>query len=161
MRTDLSLAGPATSIIFVGEKSFVATNTCLPRQNTSFVATKVGLPRQNVCCDKIMSGQRFCRDKICLSRKEKQLVTTNILWSRQKTCFVAANTCLSRQTFFPTKMILVAASANDRSVRTLNTASHTITWTQENTLVGMGSAALPATVPNYPGKATRISREGQ
>ena len=31
----------------------------------------------------------------------------------QKTCFVAKNTCLSRQNFVATKMILVAAPAND------------------------------------------------
>ena len=41
----LSLTGAATSMIFV---AFVATNTCLLRQNTSFVATKVCLPPQNI-----------------------------------------------------------------------------------------------------------------
>ena len=95
-----------------------------------------------------------------VAKRKTTFVATNILLSRQKTCFVAANTCLSRQTFFPTKMILVAASANDGSVRTLNTVSHTITWTQENTSVIMGSAALADAVPNYPGKAIRISPQG-
>ena len=51
----LSLAGAATSIIFVTTKGFVATNTCLLRQNTSFVATK-----------------RFCYEKY-------NFVTTNVL----------------------------------------------------------------------------------
>ena len=43
-----------------------------------------------------------------------------------------------------------------------NSGSHTTVWIRENThtLIGMGSAALAAVVP-YPGKATRISREGQ
>ena len=40
-----SVAGAATSIIFV------ATHTCLLRQNVSFVVTKVGLPRQMFCRD--------------------------------------------------------------------------------------------------------------
>ena len=40
--TGVSLAGPATSVIFV------ATNTCLSRQNTSFVVTEVCLSRQNL-----------------------------------------------------------------------------------------------------------------
>ena len=81
----LSWAGAATSIIFV------ATNTCLLRQNTSFVATKIRLPHfifftttQNyVCHDKThfwLRQTRVCHDK----------------------------------TFVATKMILVAAPANDR-----------------------------------------------
>ena len=59
MRAKLSLAGTSTSIIFV------ATNTCLSRQNTSFVPTKVCLSRQNyVCRDKsFVAIKIFCRDK--------------------------------------------------------------------------------------------------
>ena len=99
----LSLAGAATSIIFVATKhvfflSFFLCffwflvfwwrfclfcdklTTCLSWQNTSFVATKV------------------CHDK-------KYFVTTNINLSRQKTFCrgkqrsVATNTCLSRQKY--------------------------------------------------------------
>ena len=78
----LSLAGAATSIIFV------ATNTRLPRQ--TFCRDKIFSSRQNICRDKYLSlqTQTFCRGK--------SFVATSILLSRQKTCFVA------------TKMILVA-----------------------------------------------------
>ena len=66
-----SLAGAATSIIFV--------------------ATKV---LRHVCRDKtrLLSREKYaCRDKIlCLSRHI--IVATNILLSRQKTCFVVSNT---------------------------------------------------------------------
>ena len=46
--TQISLAGAATSMIFVcrDKHVFVATKTCLSRQSTSFVATKVCLSRQ-------------------------------------------------------------------------------------------------------------------
>ena len=64
---------------FCRDKSFVATNTCLSRQNPSFAATKVSLSREKY----------FCRDK--------SFVATSILLSCQKTCFVATNTCFSRQ----------------------------------------------------------------
>ena len=60
----ISLAGAATSIIFVTTKSFVMTNTCLSEQNTSFVMTKVCLSEQNFCRDKNdtcgSSRQRYC-----------------------------------------------------------------------------------------------------
>ena len=69
---------------FCRDKSFVATNTCLSRENTSFVATKVCLSRQN-----------FCRDKHILSQ--------------QKTCFC----CCDKHKKHATKIILVAAPAND------------------------------------------------
>ena len=55
--------------------------------NTSFVATKVCLSRQNICSDKIM----FCLDKHT---------------------FVATNICREKS-FVATKIILVAAPAND------------------------------------------------
>ena len=71
------LAGAATCINhFCRDKRFVATNTCLSRQNTSFVPTKVYLSRQTrVCCDKynfvatkVLSRQAYkqkyaCRDQ--------------------------------------------------------------------------------------------------
>ena len=70
---------------------FVATNTYLSRQNTSFVTTKVRLPRQNFCCDKIFLSRQayYCRDK-------------RRVLSRQ-----------TRKTFVATKILLVAAPAND------------------------------------------------
>ena len=104
----------------------IATNTCLSRQKTFSVATKVCLLRQNICGDKIMfvatkplsqqrrvcldkrflstsillsclSEQDVCRDKITfVSRKTFVVTKASILLSRQKTCLVATNTCLSR-----------------------------------------------------------------
>ena len=81
-------------------------------KNTSFVATKV-LSRLTFCCDKafvainiILSRQAyFCRDK-------HVFVVTDIC--RDKS-FVAASLLVSRQTcvFVSTKLILVAAPAND------------------------------------------------
>ena len=91
----LSLAGTATSIIFVATKVlsrqiFVATNITLLRQKFyrykhTFVATK----------------HVFCRDK----SMHVNLFTKRL--SRQKTCFFVTNTCLSRdKTFVATNMIL-------------------------------------------------------
>ena len=60
--------------------------------------------------------QKFCRDKnVCC---DICFVATNILLSQQKRYFVPANTCLSHRnkTFVATKMILVAAPANDKIV---------------------------------------------
>ena len=81
-----SLAEAATSIMFV------ATNTCLSRQNTSFVETKVCLSRQKNCHDKNILLQQI-------------FVATNII-KLTRVC--------RYKTFVATKMILVAASANDR-----------------------------------------------
>ena len=86
----LSLAGEATSIIFV------ATNV-LSRQNTSFVATKVCLSLQNyVCRDKrvftfVASHWRSHFANTCLSRQkyachDKRFVATN---PKTKDVFVA------------------------------------------------------------------------
>ena len=94
----LSLAGAATSIIFV------AKNTCLSRQKTRL------LPRQKYACrDKPFVATNICRNK-------HNFVATNVWLSRQK-YFVATNVsspqtrlCLS---FVATKMILVSAPAND------------------------------------------------
>ena len=90
---DLSVAGDATSIIFV------ATNRCLSRQNTSF-ATKICLSRQTgVCQDKtrLLRQKYVCRDK-------HTFVATKDLFCRDKHVFVA------------TKLILVAAPATDRDL---------------------------------------------
>ena len=72
----LSFARAATSILFV------ATNTCLPRQNV------------------------FCGDKVCLSRQTFCNKLTSMLLSRQKTCFV----CLSWQNFCRNKIMYVATN---------------------------------------------------
>ena len=86
----LSLAGAATSIIFV------ATNTCLSRQICVFPWQNTCLSLQNyVCRDKYFSGQRFCRDKNILSRQKK--LATKLL-SRQAHVFLPTKV-LSRQKY--------------------------------------------------------------
>ena len=97
----------------------VATNTCLSQQNTSFDATKVCLSLQTYfCCDKLnfsatntcLSRQNIlCRDQSMLvaTNIDESLVAGSILLSRQKTC------CVATKHFVETKMILVAATAND------------------------------------------------
>ena len=83
---DVSLAGDATSVIFVAtnilclsrQKYFVGTKVCLSRKHKTFVAT-------NICCDK-----SFCHDKHT---------------------FVATKDVVCA--FVATKMILVAAPASD------------------------------------------------
>ena len=129
MRSNLfvSLAGAAASIIFV------TTKVCLSRQNFCcccakhiFVVTKVLSRQTRACCDKkrLLSQQKYALSRQNLfSRDKHNLVATSILLSRQKTCFVVTNTCLSLQThvchnksFVTTKMILVAAPANDTFV---------------------------------------------
>ena len=106
-------------------KKFVATNTFLLWNlvATKLVTTNLLLSRQrcvchdktqllsrktHVCHNKYLLQQKFCRDK----------VSTLLSW--QKTCFVATNMCLLRQThvccdktFVATKIILVAAPASD------------------------------------------------
>ena len=85
--------------------TFVATNTCLPRRNTSFVVSKVCLSRH------LLRQTYFCRDKHVFCRNKRNFAATKVLSrrakdvSRQKTCFVA------------TKMILVAAPASDSMQR--------------------------------------------
>ena len=124
---------------FCCDKSFVVTNVCLPWQNfrhnkIMFVVTKRLLRQTHICrdkhtfvgtkdvlcCDKHVSGatkvslswQNFCRDKI-------MFVTRKVLL--RQAYFCCNKRCvLSRQTrvccnkaFVATKMILVAAPAND------------------------------------------------
>ena len=87
---------PQVVVVF-HNKGFVVPNTFLLPQ-THCVATK----------------RVFCHGKVCLSWQK--------FFSQQKVCFVMTNTCLSWQTcvcrdetFVTTKMILVAAPANDSS----------------------------------------------
>ena len=93
---------------FCGYKhTFVATNTCLSRQNTSLVATKVFLSRQN-------SRQIFvCRDKSFVARKLCQ--SSQAYLCRNKHIFVATKDvfCRDKHMFVATKMTLVASPAND------------------------------------------------
>ena len=87
----LSLAGAATSIIFVATK-----------QNTSFVATKV-LSQQN-----LFGPTEVC---LCFCCDNHIFVTTKGMFSRDK----PGKTHVCRdKTFIETKIILVAAPANDR-----------------------------------------------
>ena len=75
----ISLAGAATSIIFV------ATKTCLSRQNTSFVATKVCLSRQNFCRHKHVFVATYSRQFFLYTfvGTKDAFVATKLL-SRQK-----------------------------------------------------------------------------
>ena len=113
--------------------SFVATKVCLSRRQKYvchdkhiFVATNMILSLQNICrykhtfvatniilsCQNIFCLKYACRDKhvfvatnICL---DKRFVTTKI-FCRDKHNFVCRD-----KTFVKTKMMLVAAPANDR-----------------------------------------------
>ena len=110
--TCISLAGAATSIIFVATKVLLRqTRTCplLPP------------PKKIACRDKIfLSWHNFFSQQILvfvfiatkrLSRKHT-FVVTNGVFCCYKHVFVATKVSLSRQTFVVTKMILVAAPAN-------------------------------------------------
>ena len=87
----LSLAGAATSTSFVATKAL-----------TCFDATKVCLSRQNYVCQWQQAyfchdkKNVFCRDKHVFVTTKSKLVATKVLL-RQKTCFVATNTCLKRR----------------------------------------------------------------
>ena len=91
----LSLAGAATSIIFV------ATNMCLPRQSSSFAAIKVCLSRQNyVCRDKrLLRSKRvfFSLQNLCLDKHT--FVATKGVFCRDKHVLVESKLSLSRQNY--------------------------------------------------------------
>ena len=88
-------------------KSFVATKSCLLRQNI-FVTTNICHNKHNFVATTFLLWQtRVCRDKTRLLSWQNYVsiifVATNNfamtkVLSRQKTCFVMTNTCLSRQT---------------------------------------------------------------
>ena len=101
------------------KKTFVATNIC--RDKHIFVVTIC-------CCDKltfVTTKHVFCRDKSMLVRttklsQQKNIVATNVLFVQQKFCcskhtFVMTKDvfCYDKHMFVMTKMILVAAPAND------------------------------------------------
>ena len=104
----VSLAGAATSIIFVGPKVFVAPNTCLSHKNM-LVATNTCLSRQSFCRNKhnfvattVLSQQAyFCREKHAF------FATEYVFRDKTRAC--------RDKTFVATKIILVAAPANDSS----------------------------------------------
>ena len=109
-RSFLSLAGAATSVIFV------ATNTCLSRQNTSVVATKICLSRQRLCGAKLtfvatntflLRQKDACRDKTFVSPPPQKFCRgKHTFFTTKDVC------CRDKHGFVATKIILVAAPAN-------------------------------------------------
>ena len=95
----LSLAGTATSIIFV------ATNMCLSQHDfflcdkSMLAATKLLSQQNYVCHDKCSVQQKFCREKFLLRQK----FCHDILLSQQKMCSVVVATCHDK-TFVTTKL---------------------------------------------------------
>ena len=82
------IGGSCYKYHFCCDKRFVATDTCLSRQNTSFVATKV-------CRDKSFIAKELSRQNIFC--RDRTFVTTNIC--REKHNFVSVKV-LSRQAYF-------------------------------------------------------------
>ena len=76
----LSLAGAATSIIFV------ATKDVFCRDKSKLVWTKLLSRKSYVCRDKYLSWEKFCHDKNILLQQN---------FSRDKHTFFATNTCMS------------------------------------------------------------------
>ena len=77
-------------------KTFVTTN--IYRDKHVFVARKVLSRQTRVRGDKtrLLSWQNYA--SIIFVATKRNFVATNVLLSRQNTCFVVTNTCLSRQT---------------------------------------------------------------
>ena len=99
---DVSLAGAASNIIFVVRVCVCRDNHTFVATKDMFVATKESLSRQKFC-----HKWQFCRDK-SLSRQA--------YFCRDKKCLAA------------TKMILVAAPANDREEAFLPTSLRPNRW---------------------------------
>ena len=87
------IGGSCHKYHFCRDKSFVATNTCLSRQNTSC--------RDKFCRDKIMfvATKYFCREKY-LSRQTRVCRNKRFVATKDLFCFSPTNTCLSRKTYF-------------------------------------------------------------
>ena len=119
----LSLAGDATSIIFVAtkplsgrtrvcrDKSMLAATKLLSRHRSMFVATKY------FCRDKTFVVRNFCRDKhvfveadILLSIQKMKFVVTKVSLSRQ-------NFCRDKHTFVSTKDVFDANDSRQPIVR--------------------------------------------
>ena len=93
----------------------------LSRQNTSFVVTEVCLSRQTYFChDKTFVATNISRDKHNFGCSGKlTFVATKMCLFRQNICldkhaFVVRNICCDKR-FVATKMIVMAAPANDTS----------------------------------------------
>ena len=69
-----------------------------------FVATQVCLLRQNFCCGKHIFVVKSCGNKTC--HNKLTFVATKMCLSWQNTAFVMTDTCLSRQIFVATKVLL-------------------------------------------------------
>ena len=116
---------------------FIVTNMCSSWQNRSFVATKLCLLQQNCCHDRHMFvAENICRDKCFVATKifchdKHNFVTTKAYFFRDKRHVLLRQTCLLRQNFVATEMVLIAAPANDRSepqVTVHPTFQHSTTW---------------------------------
>ena len=98
--------------IFEDQILIVTWSTCHTRQNTSCVVTK--LCEYHFCHDKCFVATNTVATNVCC---DKRFVATNMIWSQQ-TCILCRDKrrVLSRRDkhfFVATKMILVAAPAND------------------------------------------------
>ena len=98
----VSLAGAATSIIFVATNVFVATKYVFCR-NKSMLVAKKPLLRQTYFC--ICHGElTFVATNTCLSQQNTSFVTTKVCLSRQTFCKIYfTSLLLSRQTRAPTR----------------------------------------------------------
>ena len=126
------IGGSCHKYKFFHNKSFVMTNMSLPWQNRSFDVTKVCLSSQNFCRNKHICHDKFCWESLLLLWQTRVCCNkTCLLLQLKYACcnktFAMTNMCLSRQTFLlqqnyvchdktfvETKIILVAAPANDR-----------------------------------------------
>ena len=93
--------------VFVMTKVLSRQAYFFSQQKTSYIVTKVSLSQQNICHNRIMfvvtnicCDKTFDVTKIHLLQQRYMFVTTSMLLSRQKNCFVM------------TKITLVAAPAN-------------------------------------------------
>ena len=110
------IGGSCRNYHFCHDKTFVVTYFCC---NKTFV-----MVRQKVC---LLRQTHVCRNNFC---HDKNILLQQNFW-RSKHTFVTSNTCLSQQThvchdktFVVTKMIPVAAPANDR----LHTKPQEVGW---------------------------------
>ena len=112
-------------VSFLSRQTFCCDkqNKCLPRQNTSFVTTKRLLRQIFVTTNIILSRRKFCHDKLTFVATNTCLfvVTKHVFWRKRRKICRNKHEVLSRQAYFccdkhvfvATKMILVAAPAND------------------------------------------------
>ena len=125
-------------VSFVSQWKFCCNKTHLLSWKSMFATTNVFLLQKNFCHDKYLLRQThvmtktfcycdkhfvitkllsrqayFCHDKRCVCCDKNMSVTTKILLSWQKTCFVMQTCACHDKTFVTTKMMHVAAPAND------------------------------------------------